>query len=104
MHALCQVNLTELPFRPPRLDDLKFIAVFVGPDELPTDAANGTNWCLRAYRSVDQLVPLASLQTGSPIKPFPMRPKVIEEDSEQFGVSQSIAERHGPPVLVVWWD
>jgi hypothetical protein len=25
-------------------------------------------------------------------------------DSEQFGVSQSIAERHGPPVLVVWWD
>jgi hypothetical protein len=30
MHALCQVNLTELPFRPPRLDDLEFIAVFVG--------------------------------------------------------------------------
>jgi hypothetical protein len=25
-------------------------------------------------------------------------------DSTQFGVSPSIAERHGAPVLVVWWD
>ena len=25
-------------------------------------------------------------------------------DSKAFGVSPSIAERHGSPVLVVWWD
>ena len=25
-------------------------------------------------------------------------------DSQQFGVSPSIAERHASPVLVVWWD
>ena len=25
-------------------------------------------------------------------------------DSQQFSVSPSIAERHGSPVLVVWWD
>lgn len=25
-------------------------------------------------------------------------------DSKQFGVSPSIGERHGSPVLVVWWD
>jgi hypothetical protein len=25
-------------------------------------------------------------------------------DSEQFGVSPSIAQRHGSPVLAVWWD
>jgi len=25
-------------------------------------------------------------------------------DSQQFGISPSIAERHGSPVLVVWWD
>jgi hypothetical protein len=25
-------------------------------------------------------------------------------DSAQFGVSPSVAERHGSPVLVVWWD
>jgi len=80
MHALCQINLTELPFRPPRLDDLEFITVFVGPDELPIGHPNGINWCLRAYRSISQLVPLAGSQTGSPMKPFPMRPKIIEED------------------------
>ena len=80
MHALCQINLTELPFRPRRLDDVEFINVFVGPDRLPIDAANGTNWCLRAYRSIGQLVPLAAPPTGSPMKPFPMRPKVVEED------------------------
>ena len=82
MHALCQINLTELPFRPPRLDDLEFITVCVGPDKLPTDGANanGVNWCLRAYRSVSELVPLPSVQTGTSIKPLPMRPKIIEED------------------------
>jgi len=25
-------------------------------------------------------------------------------DSQQFGVSPSIVERHGSPILVVWWD
>jgi hypothetical protein len=25
-------------------------------------------------------------------------------DSEQFAVSPTIAERHGSPVLVAWWD
>jgi hypothetical protein len=25
-------------------------------------------------------------------------------DSQQFGISPSVAERHGAPVLVVWWD
>jgi uncharacterized protein YwqG len=80
MHALCQINLTELPFRPPRLDDLEFVAVFIGPDNLPSENANGTNWCLRAYRHVDALVPLLPVDTGTTIKPFPMRPKVIEED------------------------
>lgn len=80
MHALCQINLTELPFRPPRLDDLEFITVFIGPDKLPIKAENGFNWCLRAYRNIGELVPLTNLPTGSPMKPFPMRPKVIEED------------------------
>lgn len=80
MHALCQINLTELPFRPPRLDDLEMIAVFIGPDDLPFDAPNGINWCLRGYRSLEQLVRLPVEQTRTHIKPFPMRAYVIEED------------------------
>ena len=29
MHALCQINLTGLPFRPPRLDDIEFVTLFI---------------------------------------------------------------------------
>lgn len=80
MHALCQINLTNLPFRPPRLEDIELLAVFIGPDELPMDAPNGRNWCIRAYPRLADLVPLAHQDTGSVIKPFPMRPHVVEED------------------------
>lgn len=80
MHALCQINLTKLPFRPPRLDDLAFITVFIGPDTLPLDTPNGEAWCLRAYKNLDALLPLHAIETGSRIKPFPMAATVIEED------------------------
>ncbi len=43
MHALCQLNLAELPFRPPHLDDLAMITVFIGPSQLPVDQPNGDN-------------------------------------------------------------
>lgn len=42
MHALCQINLSQLPFRPPRLEDVEFITVFIGPRELPFDSPNWT--------------------------------------------------------------
>lgn len=82
MHALCQINLNNLPFRPARLDDLEFITVFIGRNDFPIDGvnANGTNWCLRAYPRISDLVPLRTIQTNSSIKPFTMRPKVVEED------------------------
>lgn len=80
MHALCQINLAELPFRPPRLADLQMITVFVGPDDLPSDGPNGDNWCLRAYRDLSELLPIEPPATGSTIRAFPMRPRVVEED------------------------
>ena len=80
MHALCQINLTELPFRPPRLEDIDFITVFIGPKTLPDEEPNGTFWCLRAYRSLAELGKLAQVDSGSYIKPFPMRPEAVDED------------------------
>lgn len=80
MHALCQINLKEFPWHPPRLKDLEFITIFVGPDRLPTDGINGANWCLRAYPSISSLVPLAVPNTGSTIKAIGMRPAEIEAD------------------------
>lgn len=56
------------------------LAVFIVPHELPMDAPNGRNWCVRAYPRIADLVPLAHQDTGSVIKPFPMRPRVVKED------------------------
>ena len=97
MHALCQIDLTGLPFRPPRLDDAEMIAVFIGPDELPTDTPNGDGWCLRAYERKASLVTLPPVDTGSWVKPFPMRPVVVDADypcREDVGeeVSEEIAD------------
>lgn len=80
MLALAQINLTALPFRPPGLEDLELITVFIGPDELPSDAPNGEGWLLRAYSNVAQLTPLMQKQVRSGIKPFPMRPAICEND------------------------
>ena len=80
MLPLCQVNLTELPFRPPGLDDVAFLSVFIGPDDLPVDEPNGSNWCLRTYRSLDELQLRDQPTISDGVKPFPMRPRVIDED------------------------
>jgi hypothetical protein len=80
MHPLCQINLTTLPFRPPRLDDISFITVFIGPDELPMDTANGNGWCLRAYKDLSALVPLGKVESHSPIKASQLTPRVVAAD------------------------
>jgi hypothetical protein len=80
MHALAQVDLTQLPFRPARLDDVAMITVFISHPDLPTDEPNGDRWCLRAYPDISRLVPLAPVDMDTPIKPFPMRPVVVEAE------------------------
>lgn len=80
MHALCQLNLTDLPYRPPQLTDIDLLTVFIGPDRLPIDAPNGEYWCLRAYESLSDLHPITEIDTGSPIKSLPMFPQLLDED------------------------
>ena len=80
MHALAQVNLTEFPFKPNGLEDFEFITIFIGPKELPMDAPNGDNWELRTYKSIKDLVPLKQSVSSSWLKPFPMKPRVVDED------------------------
>jgi len=84
MHPLCQINLTEFPFRPSRLEDVEVITVFIGPENLPIDQPNGVNWCLRTYRNFHNLVRLAPIDTGSDIKPMALRPHVISADYPCF--------------------
>ncbi len=78
---LAQVNVGEFPFRPPHLEKIAFLTVFIDTREFDEDEANGSSWCVRSYGSLDRLVPL-ELPAGArfSIKAFPMRPKVVAED------------------------
>ena len=81
MVPLAQINITELPFRPARLEDVEFLTIFIDVDGFSDDEPNGSTWCVRAYPSLGALVPLqmpGSLK--SEIKALPMRPKIVEAD------------------------
>lgn len=80
MHALCQVNLEQLPWRPGALEDVALLAVFIGPKALSIDGANGENWCLRTYSDLSDLRPMVEMPTQSPIRSFPMRPGAVIDD------------------------
>jgi len=80
MVALAQVNMAEMPFRPPRMNDFDFLTVFVAAQGLPhAHEPNGSAWCLRTY-TLDEVVAVEPPETGTHIRPFPMRPSVVEED------------------------
>lgn len=50
---ICQLNLTELPYLPELLSDIKLITLFVNPDSCDADY-----FCIRTYKSLDGLVPM----------------------------------------------
>lgn len=98
LHALAQIDLTELPFRPPHLEDVALITVFIADEPAWDGEPNGDGWCLRAYPDLSRLVPLAPVDTGSRINPFPMRPAVIEDDYPSWeDVPDPVAARIGDP-------
>jgi hypothetical protein len=80
LHALAQIDLTQLPYRPAGLDDLAVITIFITDEPPEGDRPNGEGWCLRAYPDLSALVPLRQVDTGSEIRAFPMRPEVVEAD------------------------
>jgi len=80
MHALAQINIKEFPFKPRGLEDIEFICVFIGPKELPDDEPSGNNWQIRTYSDLTSLVLLQQYHTESKIKPFPMKPRIVNED------------------------
>jgi uncharacterized protein YwqG len=80
MLPLAQINLTTLPFRPARLDDIQFITIFISGRSLPLDTENGQKWCLRTYKKLSELVPLVKVSNNSQIKELPMRATVVEND------------------------
>ncbi len=81
MIPLCQLNLSTVAFKPKILSDIAFITIFVDSERIASDdEANGTTWCLRAYKSLDGLVEIAQMGSSSRIKPFQLREIYEPED------------------------
>jgi len=68
MMFVCQLNLTTAPIVPERLGDIRLITFFVEAETAALDEENGGNWCLRAYRSLEGLAPLAPRPDAPKIK------------------------------------
>lgn len=81
MMPLCQLNLTEAPFRPEVLADVALLTVFIDAEELPASTPNGNGWLLRAYPSLDNLVVLSKpTDVNGGVKPYAVRWELVEED------------------------
>ncbi|HWE95072.1 MAG TPA: DUF1963 domain-containing protein [Tepidisphaeraceae bacterium] len=80
MWPLCQINCEELPYRPDVIADLSMITVFIAPNVLPNDTANGDGWCLRAYPAKAEVQPIEEPAHGSPLRPHSVHWELIEHD------------------------
>jgi len=82
---LLQVRLKDLPYIPPRLQNEAFLAVFMDPDELPLDdPRNGQGFLVRTYKTLEELAPLAQPDMDSPVKSFPIRWILAEDEGPNW--------------------
>ena len=76
MWGVCQIRVDELPAAAPAgLDGVELVTIFVDLLELPFDTPNGTGWEIRAYPSIDALVPLLEPEREDDdlgVRPFPV--------------------------------
>ena len=80
MIPLCQLNLAEAPYIPTNLEDVSLLTIFISAVTLPLDTPNGDGWELRAYSSLQGLTEIVEPDHDRPIRPFPIRWELIEED------------------------
>ncbi len=104
MTPLAQINLTELPFKPKGLEGYAWVSLFLYEEDTPYDAANGQGWVMRAYKNLDELVPLKQPETKFSIIPHPLSPRVVEDypsydelpdavqDEWSYEISEAFAE------------
>jgi hypothetical protein len=118
MTLVCQFNLTNAPVVPLLLHDVKLLSLFVNLKAGDWGEENGMDWVLRAYPSLDTLVPLAGTAGGmecrwSKVEDYPALDdprRIVPEGFDDFGVDVESLQRtkiggwsgniESPP----WWD
>lgn len=80
MLPILQICLYELPYIPDALKDTKVLTVFISKDMPSRLSPSGDDWIIREYTEKDLLVIKDLSNPSSPIKPFPLKSCLIEED------------------------
>lgn len=80
MFPLLQVNLTELPYLPPKLTNTKILVVWFNQKEIPFDKKNGDGWLIREYSSFDNLKVVENVEKPTNLKSFPIKWNLLEKE------------------------
>ena len=89
---LAQFNLTEAPFVPEKLRQFKMITVFIDAERLPYEKPCGEGWVVRAYESLEDLVPLKRPDIEFDIKAFPMKWELVGNEGPSWEDAWSITD------------
>jgi len=90
---LLQVRIKDLPYIPAKLQNAALVTVFMDPDELPFDnPPNGQGFLVRAYKTLEELSPITQPELDSPIKPFPIRWTLAEDEGPNWEDAWSLLD------------
>jgi hypothetical protein len=102
LQFICQLNLAQAPVVPPRLEDIKLITFFIEPETASLQEENGSNWVLRAYKSLEGLAPLPRPPEAPKLpKGFECR---WEESSDLKAARTKLGGKPAEIQSEPWWD
>ena len=84
MLPLAQLYLPSLPYCHPLLENIQLLTLFVSASLPNALEKMGTNWVIREYSNIDELVKKDFDLSYSFIKPFPLKSEYIEKDYPQW--------------------
>ena len=104
---VCQLNLTAAPQVPPLLTGIALLVFFVDQNHGVMEKENGADWCLRAYRGMDGLVPLERPAEAPALKRgFECR--WLAADDRPGGAGNAVRTKVGGYPSTIqsepWWD
>lgn len=92
MFPLLQINVSELPYVPQELADIKALVVFHTRDDHPFDKPHGDGWLIREYDSLENLVLLPQSSEPDLVRPFPISWSLIEDDAPGWEDAWSLVD------------
>lgn len=92
LFPLLQVVTSELPFRPPQLDGITALVVFIDRVDIPLMTPHGEGWLIREYTGLDHLVPLPPSSLPPVVRSFPIRWRLVTDDAPGWEAAASLID------------